>query len=80
MLKFILTLLVLVHGCFALAVQTYSPTSWLVGALAKKKLDAVHAVFPSSIYPAQPPGPGGYFFAFVQVLGSFLLLKRMCRL
>jgi hypothetical protein len=80
MVKLLFALLLLVHGSFALAVQHYEPTSWLVGLLAKKKLDSLHSLFPVAVYPPQPPNLGGYVVAAAQCLAGFLILKRLARL
>jgi hypothetical protein len=80
MVKFLFGLALLVHGCFALAVQHFEPNSKLLDVLAKKKLDSLHTLFPVAVYPPKPPGLGGYLVAALQTLAGFLILKRLARL
>ena len=73
-MKFFLWLAVLVHGCFALAVQAYFPNG-LASIFAHKKTATLHSIFPTSIYP--PNGP--YLTAIAQIVVAFLMLKKAPR-
>lgn len=79
MLKFLFALVLLVHGCFALAVQHYFPAT-LAGVFAPKKAAALHSVFPAGLYPPAPVTLRGYLLASAQVVAGFLLLKSLTRL
>lgn len=79
MFKFLFALVLLVHGCFALSIQHYFPSK-LVGFLAPKKAASLHQLFPLAVYPPDPPRPGGYAVAAIEVLTGFFILKHLARL
>ena len=79
MVKFFGGLLLVVHGCFALALQHFFPDK-LVRFLAPKKAAMMHTYFPATLYPPSPDGPKGYLLATVQVLAGILILKSLTRL
>lgn len=79
MFQFLFALVLLVHGCFALAVQHYFPSK-LVGFLAPKKAASLHQLFPVEVYPPAPPALSGYWLGIVQVLFGFFILKNLARL
>lgn len=79
MSKFLFALSLVLHGAFGLALQHYFPDK-LVGLFAHKKAASVHQLFPPSVFPPNPSGPGGYWFGILEFLAGFLILKSLSRL